>query len=77
MLGEGKSLKEITSSMKMVAEGIKSTCAAYKLSLQYGVNMPISTEVYNILFQETDPREAALSLMKRERTAEIEDIAFD
>lgn len=77
MLGKGKSLKEITSSMKMVAEGIKSTCAAYKLSLQYGVNMPISTEVYNILFQETDPREATLSLMRRERTVEIEDIAFD
>ncbi|NLX90994.1 MAG: NAD(P)H-dependent glycerol-3-phosphate dehydrogenase [Firmicutes bacterium] len=77
MLGKGKSLKEITSSMKMVAEGIKSTCAAYRLSLQYGVNMPISTEVYNILFREVDPREATVSLMQREKTVEMEDIAFD
>lgn len=77
MLGKGKSLQEITSSMKMVAEGIKATQAAYQLSLKYKVNMPITTEVYNILFREVDPREATISLMKREKTVEIEDIAFD
>lgn len=77
MLGEGKSLQEILSSMKMVAEGINSTRAAYQLSMEYGINMPITTEVYNILFRGVDPREATRNLMKRGKTVEIEDIAFD
>ncbi len=77
MLGKGKNLEEILSSMKMVAEGIKSTRAAYQLSLEYGVNMPVSTEVYNILFRGVNPREATRNLMRREKTIEIEDIAFD
>jgi glycerol-3-phosphate dehydrogenase (NAD(P)+) len=77
MLGKGKSLQEITSSMKMVAEGIKATRAAYQLSLQYKVNMPITAEVYNILFREVDPRVATKSLMGREKTVEMEDLAFD
>ncbi len=77
MLGEGKSLQEILSSMKMVAEGIKSTRAAYQLSMEYGINMPITTEVYNILFRGVNPREATRNLMRREKTVEIEDIAFD
>jgi len=77
MLGKGKNLQEITSSMKMVAEGIKATRAAHQLSLQYRVNMPITTEVYNILFQGIDPRVASKNLMGREKTVEMEDLAFD
>lgn len=77
MLGKGYSLEEITASMKMVAEGIKTTHAAYALSLKYGVNMPITNEVYHILFGKRTPQEAAKNLMTREKTYEIEDIAFE
>jgi len=77
MLAQKKSLEEITSSMKMVAEGIKSTRAVHRLAQIYEVPMPISAEVHNILFRGVDPGAAASNLMKRERTIEIEDIAFD
>lgn len=77
MLGKGKKLQEITFSMNMVAEGIKTTEAAYHLSKQYGVEMPITKEVYDILFLGVKPEKAVLNLMKREKTHEIEDLAFD
>jgi len=77
MLGKGYSLEEITSNMKMVAEGIKTTRAAYELSLKYGVKMPITKEVYGILFQNRTPREAVVNLMQRQKTYEMEDIAFE
>ncbi|RJX23685.1 MAG: NAD(P)H-dependent glycerol-3-phosphate dehydrogenase [Dethiobacter sp.] len=77
MLGKGHSLEEITASMKMVAEGIKTTRAAYELSCKYGVEMPITKEVYSILFQGREPREAVKNLMRRQKKHEIEEIAFD
>lgn len=77
MLGKGKSAQEIISSMKMVAEGIKTTKAAYELSQKLGVEMPITEEVYRVLFLGVKPQEAVESLMKRDKTKEIEEVAFD
>lgn len=76
MLGQGKKLKEITASMQMVAEGIKTARAAYILSEEYGVNMPITAEVYAILFEERKLVEAVKNLMERAKTHEMEDMAF-
>ena len=64
-------------SMNMVAEGIKTTKAAYHLSKQHGVEMPITKEVYGILFLGVRPEKAVLNLMKRDKTHEIENLAFD
>ena len=61
---------------EMVAEGINSTRAAYQLSMEYGINMPITTEVYNILFRELIPLRRPES-HEAGKTVEIEDIAFD
>ncbi len=77
MLGKGYPLGEITSAMKMVAEGIKTTRAAYELSHKCGVEMPITKEVYEVLFQGKKPQEAAMNLMRRQKTYEIEEIAFE
>jgi len=77
MLGKGYPLEEITASMKMVAEGIKTTRAAYELSHKYGVNMPITDEVYNILFCKRSPQKAAENLMGREKRYEIEETVFE
>ena len=75
-LGKGHTLEEITSQMKMIAEGIKTTRAAYELSLQYDVKMPITREVYEVLFHKKNPQEAAANLIQRPRTHEMEEIAF-
>ncbi len=76
MLGKGNTVTDITSSMKMVAEGIKTAKAAKELSRIYEVEMPISNEVYDILFQGKTPLEGVKSLMRRDKTFEMEDVDF-
>ncbi|MBW1682480.1 MAG: NAD(P)-dependent glycerol-3-phosphate dehydrogenase [Deltaproteobacteria bacterium] len=71
-IGQGLSLQEITGSMKMVAEGIRTTKAAHALARKMGVEMPITAEVYRILYEGKDPRDAVRDLMTRELKAEIE-----
>lgn len=70
-LGRGFKIDEILSSMKMVAEGVKTTESAYQLAKQYDVDMPITTEVYNIIFDNKAPRTAVNNLMTRTPKPEI------
>jgi glycerol-3-phosphate dehydrogenase (NAD(P)+) len=70
-IAQKKKLKQILQEMVMVAEGVKTTNSAYQLSLKYKVEMPITTEVYNVLFQDKDPKEAVTDLMQREPKNEI------
>jgi glycerol-3-phosphate dehydrogenase (NAD(P)+) len=76
-LGLGIPLGEIQAGMKMVAEGVLTTRAAWELSRQVGVEMPITGEIYRVLYEGKLPRQAVEALMLREPRAEIEDIAFD
>ena len=63
-MGKGHTIEEITSEMKMVAEGIKTTRAAYELSLRHGVEMPITKEMYAIIFQKAIPGLLSQTLCK-------------
>ena len=69
-LGSGKSLIQILDSMEMVAEGVITTKSVYQLSEKYEVEMPISKAVYQILYEEIDPKKVVLDLMSRDLTAE-------
>lgn len=73
-LGEGKKLDVILKEMGMVVEGITTTNAAYKLSREFKIEMPITTQVYNILFNELEPIEGVENLMERGRKDEIEEV---
>ena len=64
-LGEGESLDEITKSMKMIAEGVKTTISAVALAERMGVDMPICAAMYAILYQNLPPAEAVRMLMTR------------
>ncbi len=64
-LAHGRKLDEIVSSMKMVAEGIKTTNAAADLAKRYSVEMPISEQMYQMFQFGKSPREAIQSLMER------------
>ncbi|CAG7641329.1 NAD(P)H-dependent glycerol-3-phosphate dehydrogenase [Paenibacillus allorhizosphaerae] len=75
MLAEGQSLEEVLKRMGMVVEGVKTTQAAYKLSRQYGITMPIADELHNVLFDGKEPKAAVEDLMERGRTHEMEDLA--
>ncbi len=70
-IGRGRSLKEIEAEMTMVAEGIKTTRSAYQLSLRYHVEMPITQQVYWVLFENKKPEEAIAELMTRDPKSEI------
>ncbi len=64
-LGRGRQLAEITGSMKMVAEGVKTTFAAMDLAARYGIDLPITAQVCAILRGERAPQVALRELMER------------
>jgi len=69
-IGKGEKLKDILSSMVNVAEGVTTTEAAYRLSKIYSVDMPITKEIYLILYKNKSPQKAIQSLMQRKRKRE-------
>jgi glycerol-3-phosphate dehydrogenase (NAD(P)+) len=75
LLGKGKKLHEVLENMGMVVEGVRTTKAAYQLSQNYKVKMPIAHALYHVLFHNHDPKKAVDELMTRMRTHEMEDLA--
>jgi glycerol-3-phosphate dehydrogenase (NAD(P)+) len=71
-IGGGMKLKEILSEMRMVAEGVKTAKSVYNLSCRLGVEMPISHEVYHILYDDVSPRDALHRLMTRDLKHELD-----
>ena len=69
-LGKGKNLTEIIDSMEGVAEGVPSCKSIYQLADSKGIDMPITSEVYEVLFNGKSPVEATHSLMSRPPQAE-------
>ncbi len=69
-LGRGKSIATITKSMHAVAEGVETAKAVYRLSAKMKIPMPISEEVYRIIFQRKNPKKALADLMGRQLKAE-------
>lgn len=65
-LGVGETLDAIAASMNMVAEGVKTTQAVYRLAQRLGVDMPVTTAMYGVLYGNVPPREAVQALMSRQ-----------
>lgn len=72
LIGEGKTVEEAIEEVGMVVEGIKTTSATKKLSEQFGVDMPITTALYGVLYENADVKDAAYSLMVRSKKHEME-----
>ena len=64
-LAKGRKLEDIVNSMKMVAEGIKTTNAAVDLAKRYSVEMPIAEQMFQMLHFGSSPQEAIRRLMER------------
>ena len=69
-IGKGKSLKFIIRHMQMVAEGIATTKSAYQLSLKQKVDMPITKQIYLVLYKNKSPLKAVRDLMTRQKKEE-------
>jgi glycerol-3-phosphate dehydrogenase (NAD(P)+) len=65
-LGQGEALEAILGTMSAVAEGVKTVQAVHDLAERYGVEMPISEEVYGILVLGASPAQALQNLMERD-----------
>jgi len=69
-IGKGKKLSEIIRKMKMVAEGVETVKSAFRLSKKLNVDMPITRQVYAVLYQGKSPKKAVTDLMTRPLKAE-------
>ncbi len=70
-LAQGRTLEQIVSGTKMVAEGVDTTKAARGLAARHGVEMPLVEQVYQVLFEGKAPRQAIGDLMLREAKREF------
>jgi glycerol-3-phosphate dehydrogenase (NAD(P)+) len=74
MIGEGMKPSEAVKKVGMVVEGIYTAEAAYELAKKVGVEMPITEQIYHVINETTDAREAVKSLMTRQRKHETEEL---
>ena len=71
-LGQGRSLDEILSSMRMVAEGVRTTRAALALGARHGIELPIASKMQAVLDGQCSPADAVEALMLRRQRAEAD-----
>lgn len=69
-IGKGKKLEEIVSSTNSIIEGATTTEAVYNLSKKYKIEMPITNQVYLMLYNNKDPKQALTDLMFRSKKGE-------
>ena len=65
-LGQRKKLSDILEEMNEVAEGVKTSKSAYQLSKKLNIDMPITEEVYKMLYEDKGPKEVVRDLMGRD-----------
>lgn len=69
-IGKGRKLQDILDGMTMIAEGVKTARTVHQMAEKYGIEMPISNEIYEVLFHDKNPRVAVKKLMQREPVKE-------
>ncbi len=71
LIGQGLSYEEASEQIGMVVEGYHALAAAIELADKYGVDMPITRSVHNIIHGGCSPKEAMTSLMNRDIKGEL------
>ena len=71
LVGEGLSIDEVNEKIKMVVEGIPTTKAVYELAKDKNIELPITNEIYNVLFKNKDCSESVKDLMMRDIKSEF------
>jgi glycerol-3-phosphate dehydrogenase (NAD(P)+) len=69
-LGKGRALDEIVSTTRMIAEGVGTTAATRELARRANIEMPITEQMYAVLYESRAPRDAIRELMERRQKSE-------
>ncbi len=72
LIAKGKKLSQVLEEMDQIAEGILTTKSVCKLAKKFNVEMPITQEIFNVLYNDKGPMTAVKELMLREPKSEIE-----
>lgn len=64
-IGKGKKLKDVLEETDMIVEGVATAKSAHDLAVKYKVEMPITNEIYKVLYENKDPKKAVSDLMAR------------
>lgn len=75
-IGRGKKLHEVLENAYMVVEGVRTTRATRGLAVRLDVEMPITEQMYRVLFEDLHPGQALKNLMTRIKTHEVEEVAL-
>ncbi|MFZ3578176.1 NAD(P)H-dependent glycerol-3-phosphate dehydrogenase [Virgibacillus sp. DJP39] len=75
LLGKGRKLDEVLDQMGMVVEGVRTTKAAYQFAEKQQIDMPITSGIYSILFEDEKPKTVVDQLMSRSKREEMDDLA--
>jgi glycerol-3-phosphate dehydrogenase (NAD(P)+) len=70
-LGRGLTLDAVLAGMSEVAEGVRNTLSVRELAASVGVEMPITQQMYLLLYENKDARQAVVDLMSRRRKHEL------
>lgn len=70
LLGQGVPVEAAIAQIGQVVEGFRNAKEVYNLASRVGVEMPITEQIYQVLYQQKDPRAAALDLLGREKREE-------
>ena len=71
-IGQGMKLEAVLSDMPTVAEGVKTTKSVYNMCRKMRVEMPITKQLYSMLYEDLDPKEALQTLMSRDLKHELD-----
>ena len=76
LIGQGKDVQEAMQEVGAVVEGYYAAKAAYQLGKQQGVDMPITTAAYKVLYEGYRAADVVQELLMRSRKAESEDAGW-
>ena len=76
LIGQGKDIQEAMKEVGAVVEGYYAAEAAYELCQKQGVDMPIVTAAYQVLYRGASAKEAVLELLHRQKKSEQEDAGW-
>ena len=74
LIGQGKSVEEALKEIRMVVEGVNTTKSTFELAQRLNIEMPITSQLYKVLFQGKSPLYAVSELMLRDKKHEIEEV---